>query len=287
MQKLFHLHRLDAVNRKRVLQYLVKRVQRSKTSLEERIANEYYAHLIRYQGFLKAETSTTFTAYYPKLGVTLETRKRPSSDLDVFAQIYSYQEYQPLVQLFNKHFPKAESMNIIDAGSNIGLTTVFLSKHYPNAQFIAVEPDSDNFDRMAANFKHNQITKVEKVKGGVWSQNTHLKIISDFRDKNHWSIRVEETQDAIELPAFSINHLMATAQWNSIDILKIDIEGSEKEVFTGANADVSYLAKTKCIAIEIHDEFHCREAIYAILDHYNFHYIESGELTIGINQNLL
>ena len=149
MQKLFHLHRLDAGNRKRVLQYLVKRVQRSKTSLEERIANEYYAHLIRYQGFLKAETSATFTAYYPKLGVTLETRKRPSSDLDVFAQIYSYQEYQPLVQLFNKHFPKAESMNIIDAGSNIGLTTVFLSKHYPNAQFIAVEPDSDNFDRMA------------------------------------------------------------------------------------------------------------------------------------------
>ena len=90
MQKLFHLHRLDAANRKRVLQYLSKRVLRSKTSLEERIANEYYAHLIRYKGFLKAETNTTFTAYYPKLGVTLETRKRPSSDLDVFAQIYSY-----------------------------------------------------------------------------------------------------------------------------------------------------------------------------------------------------
>src|SRR5574343_204884 len=186
MQKLFHLHRLDATNRKRVLQYLLKRVLRSKTSLEERIANEYYAHLIRHQGFLKAETSTAFTAYYPKLDVTLETRKRPSSDLDVFTQIYSYQEYQPLVQLFNTHFPESESMNIIDAGSNIGLTTVFLSKHYPNAQFIAVEPDSDNFDRMAANFKHNQITKVEKVKGGVWSQNAYLKIISDFRDKNHW-----------------------------------------------------------------------------------------------------
>ncbi len=287
MQKLFHLYRLDAGNRKRVLQYLLKRVLRSKTTLEERIANEYYAHLIRYQGFLKEETVAFFVAFYPKLGVTLKTRKRPSSDLDVFGQIYTFEEYKPLVEIFRKHFPEGKELNIIDAGSNIGLTTVFLSKHFPEARFIAVEPDSNNFEIMSSNFKLNEILQVEKIKGGVWSRNTHLKIISDFRDKNHWSIRVEETKDATELPAFSINYLLAVAQWNTIDILKIDIEGSEKEVFTGANADVSYLAKTKCIAIEIHDEFHCREAIYAILDHYNFDYIESGELTIGINQNLL
>jgi FkbM family methyltransferase len=204
------------------------------------------------------------------LGVTLETRKRPSSDLDVFAQIYSYHEYQPLVQLFNKHFPQSQSMNIIDAGSNIGLTTVFLSKHYPNAQFIAVEPDSDNFERMAANFKHNQINQVEKVKGGVWSQNAYLKIISDFRYKNHWSIRVEETQDASELPAFSINHLIANAQWNSIDILKIDIEGSEKEVFE-SNYE-SWLPSTKSIVIELHDQMKkgCSRSVFAAISKYNF-----------------
>jgi FkbM family methyltransferase len=286
IQKLFQLHRLDTANKKTVLRYLWKRVIRSKTTVEERIINEYYAHLIRYQGFLKSEGETFFVSQYPKLGVTLKTRKRPSSDLDVFGQIYKYLEYKPLVEIFNKSFPNTKAPNIIDAGSNIGLTTVYLSKYFSNPQFIAVEPDNSNFELMSFNFELNKI-RVEKIKGGIWSQNTFLKIISDFRDKNHWSIRVEETKDASELPAYSLSYLIDTYQLNQIDILKIDIEGSEKEVFTGANADVSFLTKTKCIAIEIHDEFQCREAIYAILDHYNFQYVESGELTIGINQNLL
>lgn len=286
MQKLFQLHRLDAANKKRVLQYLWKRIIQVKPTIEERIANEYYAHLIRYQGILQSESETFFVSHYPKLGVTLKTRKRPSSDLDVFSQIYKYSEYEPLVTLFKKNFPNTQLPNIIDAGSNIGLTTVYLSKYFSDAQFLAIEPDSSNFEVMSSNFDLNQIS-VKTIKGGIWSQNTFLKIISDFRDKNHWSIRVEETNDASELPAFSLHYLVDTYQLNQIDILKIDIEGSEKEVFTGAKADVSFLAKTKCIAIEIHDEFNCREAIYAILDHYNFQYVESGELTIGINQNLL
>ena len=80
---------------------------------------------------------------------------------------------------------------------------------------------------------------------------------------------------------------MQEYKFETIDILKIDIEGSEKEVFTGANADVSFLSKTKCIAVEIHDEFDCRDAIYSILTKYNFKYFDSGELTIGINQSFL
>jgi len=65
----------------------------------------------------------------------------------------------------------------------------------------------------------------------------------------------------------------------------MDIEGSEKEVFTNPNSDVSFLAITKCIAIEIHDEFDCREAIYEILTKYGFLLFNSGELTIGVNTN--
>jgi hypothetical protein len=67
----------------------------------------------------------------------------------------------------------------------------------------------------------------------------------------------------------------------------MDIEGSEKEVLTSPKSDVSYLAKTKCIAIEIHDEFDCREAIYEVLRRHNFDFFNSGEFTIGINQSLL
>lgn len=287
LQKLMQLRRLDFRNQVLVLKYLLKRMLQLRVSDKERQINEYYFHLISFDGYLKEENDIDFVANYPSLGVVIKLRKRPSSDLNVFAQIYQYNEYQALVEAFQKHFPAIKKLNFIDAGCNIGLTSVYMSKHFPDSNFIVIEPDSSNFESIVYNLEANKINKVAKIKGGVWSKNANLKLVNDFRDKNDWSIRVEGTQEDGDLKAFSIQYLMDAHQFLDIDILKMDIEGSEKEVFTGLNADVSFLSKTKCIAIEIHDEFDCREAVYKILRDYNFDFFESGELTIGINQNLV
>lgn len=287
MQKITNLYRLDLPNTLLVLKYLLKRVLHLNTTEKEKQTNEYYFHLISFKGFLKQENKNNFVAYYPDLGATIRLRKRPSSDLNVFAQIYQYTEYKPLVEAFQKHFPNDKKLNIIDAGSNIGLTSVYLSKHFPGSNFITIEPDTSNFESISYNLQTNGIQNVAQIKGGLWSKNTNLKLVNDFRDKKDWSIRVEETNEEGDLKAFSLNYLMKEHQFETIDILKIDIEGSEKEVFTGVGADVSFLAKTKCIAIEIHDEFDCRADIYTILKEYNFEFFESGELTIGFNGNFV
>lgn len=285
MQKITNLHRLDIPNTILVLKYLLKRILHLNTSDKEKQINEYYFHLIAFKGFLKQENNKNFVSYYPNFGVTARLRKRPSSDLNVFAQIYQYDEYKPLIETFQKHFPNDKKLNIIDAGSNIGLASVYLSKHFPSSNFICIEPDTSNFESINYNLEVNKIKNVIKIKGGLWSKNTNLKIVNDFRDQKDWSIRVEETTEAGDLKAFSVNYLMKEHHFEVIDILKIDIEGSEKEAFTSSNADVSFLSKTKCIAIEIHDEFNCRGDIYKILTNYNFKFFESGDLTIGINQN--
>ena len=287
MQKLFHLYKLDSTNRILVLKYLVKRIFGLKTTEKERLVNEYYFHLLFFKGFFVSETEKEYVSNYPNFGVTIKLRKRPSSDLNVFAQIYQYFEYKPLVEVFQMNFPNDKTLNIIDAGSNIGLTSVYLSKDFPDSNFIVIEPDSSNFESVGYNLETNGVKNVVKIKGGLWSKNTNLKIVNDFRDKNDWSIRVEETNEEADLKAFSISYLIQEHNFETIDILKIDIEGSEKEVFISSNSDVSFLSKTKCIAVEIHDEFDCRDEIYAILTKYNFKYFDSGELTIGINQSFL
>lgn len=285
MQKLFNLHRIDSANRNLVLKYLLNRVFGLKTTGNERLVNEYYFHLISFNGFFKSETEKEYISNYPDFDVTIKLRKRPSSDLNVFAQIYQYDEYKPLVAAFKKNFPDDLSLNIIDAGCNIGLTSVYLSKAFPKSNFIIIEPDSSNFESIGYNFEINDIINAVKLKGGLWSKNTNLKLVNDFRDQNDWSYRVEETKEETDLKAYSIDYLMKEYNFEVIDILKIDIEGSEKELFS--NGDVSFLEKTKCIAIEIHDEFDCREMIYTILKKHNFEYFETGDLTIGINQNLI
>jgi FkbM family methyltransferase len=287
MQKIVNLYRLNFPNQLLVLKYLFKRILHLKTSEEEKHINEYYFHLISFNGFLKTENEKEYISNYPNFDVTIKLRKRPSSDLNVFAQIYQYGDYKPLIEAFKTNFPDISSLNIIDAGCNIGLASVYLSNFFPKSNFIIIEPDSSNFESIGHNFELNDITNALKIKGGIWSKNSNLKIINDFRDKKEWSIRVEEANDEADLKAYSINYLVAEYDFDHIDILKIDIEGSEKEVFTGANADVTFLAKTKCIAIEIHDEFDCREEINEILSNHNFKFFDSGDLTIGINQSFL
>jgi len=243
--------------------------------------------LIADEGAVVKTNATSFVSRYKKPSETLLLRKKPSSDLDVFNQVNKHHEYKSLVELYKDNFTARTGLNIIDAGSNIGLTSVYLSHYFPNSNFIVIEPDTSNFESIIFNLESNGIKNAVKMKGGLWSKNTNLKIVNDFRDKKEWAIRVEETKEEADLKAFSVNYLISENNFDVIDILKIDIEGSEKEVFTGADADVSFLAKTKCIAIEIHDEFDCRAEINAILTYYNFRFFESGELTIGINQNLI
>jgi len=287
MQKLFQLHRLNFDNKILVLKYLFKRIFKIATSERERIINDYYYHLIMNKGILKVEEANAFISFYPKYNATIKTRKRPSSDLDVFSQVFKDLEYQPVVATFKKYFQNHKEINIIDAGSNIGLTSLYFSRFFDNANYICIEPDDSNFESMRYNLEKNMVQNVIKVKGGLWSKNTFLNIVRDFRDKNDWAIRVEETSDNTNLEAFSIDYLIKKHHFEVIDILKIDIEGSEKEVLTGNSANLSYLSITKCIAIEIHDEFYCRQAIYKILEDHNFTYFDDKELTIGVNQNLI
>ena len=287
MKKITQLYRLDFKNKVLFLQYYLKRIFGLKITVEERNLNEYYFHLIQNNGKLIEENATSFVSFYKDLGLTIKIRKRPSSDLNVFAQIFNYKEYHALVEFYKKHFPNDQKINFIDAGCNIGLTVLYLSQKFKEMNIITIEPDQSNNDSIIFNTTSNQLKSVKFLKGGLWYKNTFLKIVNDFRDKKEWSIRVEETNDDTGLYAYSLNEIIKENKINVIDILKIDIEGSEKEVFTNTNTNVSFLEKTKCIAIEIHDEFECREDIVNILEKHNFTWFDSGELTIGVNQKFI
>jgi FkbM family methyltransferase len=286
MRKIVNLYRLNFRNLVKMPVYLVKRVFGVTPDVGEKILNEYYHQLILSDGFLKAEDSSYFASFFPEWNAQIKTRKRPSSDLFVFRQVFYDMEYKPLVKTFSDYFDANATLDIIDAGSNIGLTSLYLSRHFPNARFICIEPDGGNFETLEFNLLENGVKNSERIKAGLWSRNTRLELVNDFRDMNDWSIRVRETGNDTGLESFSIQHLIEQYGLEKIDILKMDIEGSEKEIF-GPRADTSFLEITKCIAIEIHDEFDCREAIYNELEKYGFTYFNSGELTIGINQKLV
>ena len=88
MKKVTQLYRLDFKNRLLFLRYFFKRIFHLSVTSEERNLNEYYFHLIQNNGKLLEETEVSYVAYYKDIDLTIKIRKRPSSDLNVFLQIF-------------------------------------------------------------------------------------------------------------------------------------------------------------------------------------------------------
>jgi FkbM family methyltransferase len=289
INKFTNFKRLDLKNTIIVFVYFFKKAIKIRPNLKERTVYTYYNHLIDLNGTLFEEIENCYvTDFKNTFNKRIKLRKNPSSDFEVFNQVFSFKEYLPVVNAYTTNFnSKANiALNIIDAGSNIGLTSLFFLDYFQNATIISIEPEIENFKILEFNLDSVKNSKAIKINGAIWSSNCKIKILNDFRDQLNWSFRVEESDQADDINAYSINQLIADNNFEIVDILKIDIEGSEKQIFTHPSSNLDFLKITKCIAVEIHDEFDCREAINMVLIEYGFVLFNEGELTIGINQKL-
>lgn len=205
------------------------------------------------------------------------------SDIMVYNHVIINKEYESLVKLYDVNYRNPPKV-IIDAGANIGLTTIYFKSKYPEASVFLIEPEDANFAIARRNIGYNNISSVTLFKGALWSKDEPLKIINDFRDQYDWSLRVEKNalgEIAAVTPFDVVSRLDGV-----IDIFKIDIEGGESQIFS-IDADLTWLNYVKVLAIEIHDEFFIRERIVNVLLSNNFILSSSGELTIGVNKNLI
>ncbi|WHF51432.1 FkbM family methyltransferase [Chryseobacterium gotjawalense] len=286
IDKITNLYRVNYRSKLAIIRYLFKRVFKIKPSKIEDEIYFLYMLLISENGIVKQEKDKFFNIQFNKnFQHTLRLRKFPSSDILVYNQIYGYREYEPVVRIYKQNFGSdSESVNIIDAGGNIGISSIYFLQNFVQPNIVIIEPAQENFEVLKFNLEKYQ--NIIKINGALWKKNGKLNILNDFRDKSDWAFRVEEDENG-SIEAFTLNFLLDKYHLENVDILKIDIEGAEKEIFTTNNNNLDFLNRTKCIAIEIHDEFHCREQILKILDDYGFSLYHEKETTVGINRRLL
>ncbi len=218
-------------------------------------------------------------------GINIISREYPSSDIEVFYQIWKERQYQPVVDLINNTTGNKGFLRIIDAGGNIGCTGLYLKKQFPNSCILILEPEASNFALLEKNINLNKCQGTVLLNAGLWKNEAYLEVKKDFRDKKEWTYYVKEVPYPTKLKGFGVLDLMKKYKWEYIDLFKIDIEGGERYLFEDENQARCFLSKTKFIAIEIHDEFDIRNKIDNCLKDNGFDFFVNGELTIGKNKN--
>ncbi len=220
-------------------------------------------------------------------GLKVIVRDHKFSDLEVFEQIFNQKEYEIILKIFlaNRNFSRNKI--IIDAGANVGFTTVFFSNNFIDAKIFCVEPAEENVEICKKNINFLKHPENIFLYPNALSEKPNLNYDLDrnFRDKKDWSITTNEIKNGA-INGISIGEIISQNNLQHISLLKIDIEGAERFIFKKEN-DLSFLKITEIIAIEIHDEFDIRSSITNLLIENNFFIFESGELTIGINKSNL
>ena len=210
-----------------------------------------------------------------------------TSDGLVFQQIIIDKEYLPLIDLVKLHKAQNTIKTIIGGGSNIGLTSLFLKQYYPKAHIISIEPDPFNHTHQIKNINLNNLSdSIILVNKALWENSTDkLSISNNFGDGQFWSKSVVKNHSKQNvIPTVSLSDLIKQYfPTEHLDILKLDIEGSENVLFRSDDFIRTIKEKVRFMSLEIHDELDCRSFITHLLEKNNFEILNVGETTFCHN----
>jgi FkbM family methyltransferase len=151
---------------------------------------------------------------------------------------------------------------IVDAGANIGMASIYFANKYPKAKIIAIEAEASNFAVLARNVQ--PYSRITPVHAALWNRDGEICIgqpDSTTGAFGNWGFITQESQGT-KVRAITMRTLMKETQIDSVDLLKMDIEGAEKEVFEACD----WIGNVRCLMIELHDRYKsgCSAAVNAM-----------------------
>lgn len=179
--------------------------------------------------------------------IALTVRLNNGSDAFIFSEVFQHRYYD-----FHLGF---DPKTILDLGANIGLTAIFLSRKFRNAEIICVEPMPGNVELLKTNLRDNDVAAIVYAK--AISVNNEPVIMQ--RAPNDYGHKVANLSfgrsfagETVGVPSICIPTLLAETGWSDIDLLKIDIEGYEGILL---KENCEWLNRVRAICIECHEGF--------------------------------
>jgi FkbM family methyltransferase len=190
-----------------------------------------------------------------------------TSDVPTFREVFLQEGYR----LSLRTAPRV----IVDAGANIGLTSVYFAIRFPQARIVAVEPEASNCAMLVANAR--PYPSITVVQAALWNENAMIDVIDPGKGK--WGFQTRNSgNDAAgpavgRVPAVTVDALMRAHAIDFIDVLKIDIEGAEREVFADPSA---WIDRVGVIVIELHERLKsgCNRSVYCATNGFDVEWMQ-------------
>lgn len=225
-------------------------------------------------------------------------RSTSNGDCGVFNQIFNDQSYNierwkqgfALLKYQEELLSCFKNPLIIDAGANIGASTIFFKKFYKNPFVFAIEPEIGNFELLKLNT--NFFDNIELFNGALSFNDTNLYLTDP--NLSDWAFRTQEIQDSNDcgllINSISPKTIIETTKRKGCTpfVFKIDIEGFESVLF---RHDSSWLDKFPLVVIELHDwlfpfEGTSKSFLKAVLE-FDFDFIPHNENIFLFNRKIL
>jgi FkbM family methyltransferase len=180
-----------------------------------------------------------------------------TNDIPTFDQVFINQEYD----FETSSTPKV----IIDAGANIGLASIYFANKYPESKIIAIEPEDSNFRILEKNVA--PYANIIPFQAALWDKNELVNLVNPGSGKWGFMTEDKERNEALhgdlchQIQGNTVDRLMQDYDLQRIDILKIDIEGAEREVF---NDSSSWVENVDAMIVELHERMKsgCNRSFY-------------------------
>ena len=161
-------------------------------------------------------------------------------------------------EVYTRHgfyIPKKSDV-VVDVGANIGLFALFLVNQSSATEIRCYEPIPSTFGRLRHNIDTNHLaTGVQPTQVAVWNSTCQVKIAEhQCSAQSSASLLLSEESEIVRyilVDCATLTHLLSS-DVRPIDLLKIDVEGSEIEVLQGISPPL--WKRIRRVVIEYHDE---------------------------------
>lgn len=152
-------------------------------------------------------------------------------------------------------FPKNDQPVILDIGAHIGTFSLFIFKKlfHKNPNIFAIEPSSNNYSYLRKNIKLNNFWRIKPFKVAITGKTGEGFLFSDGNkyDGCFVGTRKDDLLACEKISTISLEDFCKARNVSVVDLMKMDIEGSEYDVF---ESSMEFIKKhVKSIFVELHN----------------------------------